>query len=150
MGIGFPKAPARVECLARFDFRVGCCFVGACCFCFALSGVASLLILFGGSARFSDVDYPESFDDTDVALSSHLAFERNSIPLVGVLGASRPPVLFPVAFSFDGLLCCAMRVSFTGSPAASSMNIGCLGTFGFSISKKLKQGPVLRADLYAT
>ena len=31
-----------------------------------------------------------------------------------------------------------------------SRNIECRGAFGFSISKKRKQGPVLREDLYAT
>ena len=85
-----------------------------------------------------------------MALSSRLVSNWNSIPLVDVLGAGLPPVLFPFAFILDGLFCCSLHVSFTGNPDASSLNMGCLGAPGFSISKKLKQGPVLRADLYAT
>ena len=88
MGIGFPNAPARVDCLARPDFRVGCCF------CFMLSSIFFLFVVFGDSAVFSDVDDPESFDDNDVALSSRLVSDCNSIPLVGVLGADRPQFFF--------------------------------------------------------
>ena len=136
LGNGFTNAPARVDCLARFDLRVGS-FVG-CCFCFA-SGVAFWLIRLDDRARFSDVDDLESVPERDVAAPSfsRLWSDWNSNPRVGVLGAGRPPVLFPVAF----------RVSFTVSPDASSLNIGLRGALGFSISKKRKQGPVLRADL---
>ena len=150
MGIGFPNAPARVYCLTRFDLRVGCSLVG-CCFCFA-SGVAFWLIRLGDGARFSDMDDPESVPDPGVAAPSFscLWFDWNSIPRVGVLGAGRPPVLFPIAFRFEGLFCYFLRVNFTGSPDASSLNIGCRSALGFSISKKRKQGPDLRADLYAT
>ena len=118
MGIGFLKAPARVDCLARPDTRVGCCFCFNTIWCFLL------VYPFGDGAIFSDVVDPESFDDKDVALSFRLVFDWNSIPLVGVLGAGRPPFLSPVAFRLDGLFCCSLRVSFTGYPDASSLNLG--------------------------
>ena len=95
---------------------------------------------------------PESVVEPDVSalFFSRLRSDWNSIPRVGVLGVGHPSVLFPVAFRFVGLFFCSLRVSFTGRPEASSLNIGCRGALGFSISKKPKQGPVLRADLYDT
>ena len=86
-----------------------------------------LFILFDDCAIFSEVDDPQSFDDNDVALSSHLLFDWNFIPLVGVLGAGVPPVLFPVAFRLVGLVYCSFRDSFTGSPDTSSLNMVHLG-----------------------
>ena len=115
-----------------------------------LSGVFFLFILFGNGAIFSEVDDPESLDDNHVALSSYLDSDWTIIPLVGILGAGLLPVLFLVAFRLVGLVCCFLRVSFSGSPDASSLNMGCCGALGFSISKKRKQVPILRADLYAT
>ena len=115
-----------------------------------LSGDFFLFVLFGDGAIFSDLDDPESFDDNDVTLSSRLINVWNSNPLVGVLGVGLPPVIFPVAFRSVRLFCCSLRVSFTGNLDASSLNMGCRDALGFSISKKRKQGLVLRADLYAT
>ena len=92
----------------------------------------------GVGARFSEVEDPESVVEADVAAFSfsRLCSDWNSIPRVGVFGVGHPPVLFPVAFRFVGLFCCNFRVSFTGRPAASSLNIGCCGALRFSISKK--------------
>ena len=89
---------------------------------------------------------PESVVEPDVAALSfsRLFFDGNSIPRVGVFGVGRPPVLFPVAFRLVGLLCCSFRVSLTASLEASSLNMFCRGVFGFSISKKRKQGSTLR------
>ena len=48
------------------------------------------------------------------------------------------------------LVCYSFRDSFLGSPVfSSSMNIGCWGAFGFSMSRNRKHGPVRLADLYA-
>ena len=111
----------------------GLIFVSVVAFVFCYLVFTSCLSFFGDGAIFSDVDDPESFDDIDVPLSSRLVSDWNSIPLVGVLGAGRPPVLFPVAFRMAGL-CCSSRVIFTGSPDASSLNMGCHGALGFSVS----------------
>ena len=63
-------------------------------------------------ALYSQVDNPESFDDTDVALSSRLVSSWNFIPRAGILGAGLLPVLFPVASRLVGLVCCSLLVSF--------------------------------------
>ena len=151
MGIGFPNEPTSVDCVVLFNFRVGfdCNCLDWCCFD---PGVAFWLTLMGDGAKFLDVDDPELVAEPKVAARSFscLWSDWNSIPRISVFGIGRPPVLFPVAFCFDGLICCSFCVSFTGRPEASYLNIGCRCALGFSISKKRKPGPVLRADLYAT
>ena len=61
-----------------------------------------------------------------------------------------PPLLFPVGFAglFVGLFCSSAAISFRvnlfGRPiVASSLNIGCCGAFGCSLSKKRRQVPDL-------
>ena len=88
MGIGFPDAPTRVDCIVRPEILVGCCF------CFMLSGVFFSFILFGDGGIVSEVEDPESFDDNDVALSSCIVSDWNFIPLVCVLGAGLPQSFF--------------------------------------------------------
>ena len=63
IGTGFPSAPARVDCLTRPDFLLGCC-----CWWVTFSGVFLLFTLFGYGSMFSDVDDHELLDEIVVAL----------------------------------------------------------------------------------
>ena len=141
----FPSAPARVDCLTRPDFPVG-----RYCYCLTFYDVSFLFTRFGDGSMFSDVDDSETLDIIDVVLTDFRTSDRNFRPLVGVRGTCFPSVLFTVAFLLVGLLCSSFRVSVTVSLDVSSRKKGCHGAFGFSVSKKRKQCPAIRADLYAT
>ena len=147
IGMGLPSAVARVACLFLVDFLVA--VAGGVCFWFC---------------RFGDGEMSSSDVDDESSSFSGLLFVSCSISLWRLIPrgvcsflTGFPPVLFPVAlfaFLFVGLLrlvlCAAFScpVSLIGSPVlVSSLNIGCCGAFGLSMSKKGIHGPVLRADL---
>ena len=158
IGTAFPNALVSADWRFLADFLCGATAVG---------GVRFWFCLFGDRATSSeDVVDRLSSEWLDAVFSgpvfavvfSDISSVRKLIPLVfWNFCAGRLPVLLPVNFTFlfVGLFVCVASfrffVSFTGRPVfSSSLNNGCFGALEFSMSKKRRHGPDIRAYLYAT